>query len=140
MNDTPETDLAKLAFADSDKFRVWIKFVDKQDEIEAEHGDVPCKSAPDFFFPETNENIEYAKDVCRGCPLMDACATYAIQANEREGIWGGLTLRERLNVRKEVIRFGNQAYFIENGYSAYKKFRLESDRRRAKPILWQGPL
>ncbi len=135
-----EEDFAKAAFSDQDKFRIWIKFVDEQDRVEAIHGDVACKSAPDFFFPETNENMEYTKATCRACPLVDACATYAIHANERDGIWGGLTLRERQNVRREVIKFGNQAYFIENGYAAYKKFRLESDRRRTKPILWQGPL
>ena len=135
-----EQDLAKVAFSNQDTFRIWLRLVDEQDRVEAEHGDVACKSAPDFFFPETNENMEYTKATCRACPLVDACATYAIYANERDGIWGGLTTRERQNVRREVIKFGNQAFFIENGYAAYKKFRLESDRRRAKPILWEGPL
>ena len=135
-----EQDLAKVAFSNQDTFRIWLRLVDEQDRVEAEHGDVACKSAPDFFFPETNENMEYTKATCRACPLVDACATYAIYANERDGIWGGLTTRERQNVRREVIKFGNQAFFIENGYAAYKKFRLESDRRRSKPILWEGPL
>ncbi len=135
-----EKELAKVAFSNQDTFRIWLKFIDEQDRVEAEHGDVACKSAPDFFFPETNENMEYTKATCRACPLVDACATYAIYANEREGIWGGLSTRERQNVRREVIKFGNQAFFIENGFAAYKKFRLESDRRRAKPILWEGPL
>ena len=135
-----EKELAKVAFSNQDTFRIWLKFIDEQDRVEAEHGDVACKSAPDFFFPETNENMEYTKATCRACPLVDACATYAIYANEREGIWGGLSTRERQNVRREVIKFGNQAFFIENGFAAYKKFRLESDRRRTQPILWQGPL
>ncbi len=135
-----EEEFAKAAFSDQDTFRLWINFVDEQERVESEHGDVPCKSAPDFFFPDNAEDSRYAASACRRCPLMDACATYAIHANEREGIWGGLNVRERQNVRREVIKFGNQAFFIENGYLAYRKFRFESDRRRTKPILWEGPL
>jgi WhiB family redox-sensing transcriptional regulator len=36
-----------------------------------------------------------AKRVCRECTVRRDCLDYAIEANERLGIWGGMTRRER---------------------------------------------
>ena len=59
---------------------------------------------PELFFPEPGGGhsylVEMAKKACRGCPVRALCAQYAIDHNERFGIWGGLTGRERANIRK----------------------------------------
>lgn len=36
-----------------------------------------------------------AKLVCNSCPVREACLEHAIRNDERYGIWGGLTGKER---------------------------------------------
>ena len=33
---------------------------------------------------------------------MDACLSYALTAKEREGVWGGLLMDERIDLRDEL--------------------------------------
>ena len=60
-----------------------------------------CSNNPDMFFPDMKNfnsayaDVQTAKRACKTCPLLDACATYAIVAHEREGIWGSLSPYER---------------------------------------------
>jgi WhiB family transcriptional regulator, redox-sensing transcriptional regulator len=67
---------------------------------------------PEMFFPlpgrmHKNQRLE-AKDVCRGklggqaeCPVREACRDYALTADfEAQGIWGGLSDRERRRFAK----------------------------------------
>lgn len=56
---------------------------------------------PDAWFPDTPEGPDgrYAKQVCAGCRLIAACATYALQAGEQNGIWGGLDPQQRHRLR-----------------------------------------
>ena len=41
-----------------------------------------------------------AKSICAACPVRQRCLEYAIAADERYGIWGGLTKDERRTVRR----------------------------------------
>jgi hypothetical protein len=52
---------------------------------------------PDVFYPEKGENnhVPQAKAVCRGCEIREQCLETALAADERFGIWGGLSTRER---------------------------------------------
>ncbi len=36
-----------------------------------------------------------AKAVCASCPVREQCLQHAVENDERYGIWGGLTDRER---------------------------------------------
>ena len=63
-----------------------------------------CRSmdAAIFFSPEHFETKQEkdareaaAKQVCGGCPVREACLDYAVTAQEKYGIWGGLTELER---------------------------------------------
>ncbi|MBW0116377.1 WhiB family transcriptional regulator [Pseudonocardia abyssalis] len=36
-----------------------------------------------------------AKQVCRGCPVLDTCREHALAVQEPYGVWGGLTVAER---------------------------------------------
>ncbi|RIJ76591.1 WhiB family transcriptional regulator [Nakamurella silvestris] len=57
---------------------------------------------PDAFFPEKGENVSKgAKRVCGACPVDVECLAYALANNERFGIWGGKTERERRKILKE---------------------------------------
>ncbi len=55
------------------------------------------------FFPPVHterkpvriERERRAKAVCRQCPVVDECLTYALDTREPHGVWGGLTEIER---------------------------------------------
>jgi WhiB family redox-sensing transcriptional regulator len=58
-----------------------------------------------FFSPRTGRSIPLrqtlrAKAVCARCPVQKQCLDAALTRGEPEGIWGGLTPRER---RKLII-------------------------------------
>jgi WhiB family redox-sensing transcriptional regulator len=38
--------------------------------------------------------------VCRRCAVRPQCATYALTAGERFGVWGGLTEAERARITR----------------------------------------
>jgi len=50
---------------------------------------------PDIFFPDRTTPADEALAICIRCPVMLACRTYALGAQERDGVWGGLTEDER---------------------------------------------
>jgi WhiB family redox-sensing transcriptional regulator len=50
---------------------------------------------PDLFYPVNDEAAEPAKAICAICPVREPCLEHAITAREKEGVWGGLTERER---------------------------------------------
>ncbi|NKR24304.1 hypothetical protein GS467_09545 [Rhodococcus hoagii] len=59
-------------------------------------------SATDMFFPQRTrtwgERIrleQAAKKICERCPVLVECRTYALEHEERHGVWGGLTESER---------------------------------------------
>lgn len=43
--------------------------------------------------------VEQTREVCRACPVQDRCLAYALERNEREGIWGGTTPSQRERMR-----------------------------------------
>lgn len=56
---------------------------------------------PDIFFPEKGAvSADAAKQVCRQCPVRDACLDYAMKPYQRDGIWGSLTEKERRTERR----------------------------------------
>lgn len=57
--------------------------------------------ARDVFFPGENETHQYveARRICAGCPVRDECLDDALATGERFGMRGGLTPREREQLR-----------------------------------------
>ena len=54
--------------------------------------DGSCMSVdPELFFPEMGGATKQAKLICKGCPVRAECLDYALEHNEREGVWGGLS-------------------------------------------------
>jgi WhiB family redox-sensing transcriptional regulator len=58
-----------------------------------------AETDPEAFFPEKGGSTRDAKRVCASCPVRQECLEYALGNDERFGIWGGLSERERRRVR-----------------------------------------
>lgn len=63
-----------------------------------------CKGKPtDLFFPGQWEGTaRRAKRICYQCPVRQECLDYAVENNISEGIWGGMSKRERILYRKSL--------------------------------------
>lgn len=57
-------------------------------------------SDPEMFFPDKGhvEQVAWAKRICKSCPIIAVCAEEHLP--ERYGVWGGLSERERREVRR----------------------------------------
>ena len=58
-----------------------------------------AETDPEAFFPEKGGSTREAKRVCVGCAVRTECLEYALSNDERFGIWGGLSERERRRLR-----------------------------------------
>lgn len=58
---------------------------------------------PEAFFPEKGGSTREAKKICTGCEVKVECLEYALANDERFGIWGGLSERERRRIKREAI-------------------------------------
>jgi len=58
-----------------------------------------AETDPEAFFPEKGGSTREAKRVCTGCDVRAECLEYALTNDERFGIWGGLSERERRRLR-----------------------------------------
>lgn len=61
-----------------------------------------------LFYPErSNAEVQQAKAVCNGhdggapCPVRTVCLEYALSHNERFGVWGGTSERERRKIQRK---------------------------------------
>jgi WhiB family redox-sensing transcriptional regulator len=61
-----------------------------------------AQTDPEAFFPEKGGSTREAKKVCRGCDVRAECLEYALEHDERFGIWGGLSERERRRLKREA--------------------------------------
>jgi WhiB family redox-sensing transcriptional regulator len=62
--------------------------------------DALCKGRdPSLWFPAPGGSMERAKTVCRACPARARGLDWALQANERAGVWGGASPDERAQIR-----------------------------------------
>lgn len=59
---------------------------------------------PEIFYPEQGESPELAQRVCRSCPVRDECLEFALEHDERFGVWGGLSARQRHKLQREHPR------------------------------------
>lgn len=62
---------------------------------------VCSQTDPEIFFPEKGGSTKQAKKICNlSCDLLDECLDWALKNNEKFGIWGGLSERERRKHKK----------------------------------------
>jgi WhiB family redox-sensing transcriptional regulator len=62
-----------------------------------------AQTDPEAFFPEKGGSTREAKKVCIGCEVRGECLEYALEHDERFGIWGGLSERERRRLKKRAV-------------------------------------
>lgn len=55
---------------------------------------------PEAFFPEKGGSTREAKRICARCDVREECLEYALATDERFGIWGGLSERERRRLKR----------------------------------------
>jgi WhiB family redox-sensing transcriptional regulator len=59
-----------------------------------------AQTDPEAFFPEKGGSTKEAKRICSRCPVRAECLDYALAHDERFGVWGGLSERERRHLRR----------------------------------------
>ena len=62
-----------------------------------------AQTDPEAFFPEKGGSTREAKKVCSGCEVRAECLEYALANDERFGIWGGLSERERRKLKRRAV-------------------------------------
>jgi WhiB family redox-sensing transcriptional regulator len=108
VGNTPHTSTGPLSFAPNG--RPQLSVVPDQMDVEPEPEDdqwqeraLCAQTDPEAFFPEKGGSTREAKRICLGCEVKDACLEYALANDERFGIWGGLSERERRRIKRGVI-------------------------------------
>lgn len=60
---------------------------------------------PDLWFPDTHDAGYRAKQVClTACEVQPQCLAWALDTNERHGIWGGYSTRVRDRLKRQRDR------------------------------------
>jgi WhiB family transcriptional regulator, redox-sensing transcriptional regulator len=59
---------------------------------------------PELFHPHADDPADAAKAICAVCPVREPCLEYAITAREKQGVWGGLTEKERRRLIRQRRR------------------------------------
>lgn len=62
-----------------------------------------AQTDPEAFFPEKGGSTREAKKICTGCEVRAECLEYALALDERFGIWGGLSERERRRLKRRAV-------------------------------------
>lgn len=61
-------------------------------------GPAPCEADPEGWWPDADsspQEVAVMVRCCAGCPARAECLEFAVAADERDGIWGGLTRAQR---------------------------------------------
>lgn len=71
-----------------------------EDEQEWQERALCAQTDPEAFFPEKGGSTREAKQICNSCDVRSECLEYALGHDERFGIWGGLSERERRRLKR----------------------------------------
>lgn len=55
---------------------------------------------PEVFYPEKGGSTAEAKRICGRCYVEPECLAWALERDERFGVWGGRSERERRLLRR----------------------------------------
>lgn len=72
----------------------------RQAENEWQEQALCAQTDPEAFFPDKGGSTREAKRICQACAVRDECLEYALANDERFGIWGGLSERERRRLQQ----------------------------------------
>lgn len=80
-----------------------LALIDRDEGVVSWRDHALCaQTDPEAFFPEKGGSTKEAKSVCQKCEVSAECLEYAIAHDERFGIWGGLSERERRRLKKRA--------------------------------------
>ena len=79
-----------------------LDLFDPADEQDWQERALCAQTDPEAFFPEKGGSTREAKRICLGCDVRSECLEYALAHDERFGIWGGLSERERRKLKKRA--------------------------------------
>jgi WhiB family transcriptional regulator, redox-sensing transcriptional regulator len=82
---------------------VLTELYDATDEQDWQERALCAQTDPEAFFPEKGGSTREAKRICLGCEVRSECLEYALAHDERFGIWGGLSERERRKLKKRAV-------------------------------------
>jgi WhiB family redox-sensing transcriptional regulator len=85
-----------------DEFEVLDGFAEDE-ELGWQERALCAQTDPEAFFPEKGGSTREAKKVCLSCDVRGECLEYALANDERFGIWGGLSERERRRLKKSAV-------------------------------------
>jgi WhiB family redox-sensing transcriptional regulator len=80
-----------------------VDLFDVAEEQEWQERALCAQTDPEAFFPEKGGSTREAKRICQGCDVRSECLEYALAHDERFGIWGGLSERERRRLKKRAV-------------------------------------
>lgn len=88
-----------------------MSLVESDERLEWQE-DAACRAHHNlvFFGEEGESELERqareakAKAVCRTCPVIEPCLEFAMETNQKYGIWGGLTDKERASLKRRRAR------------------------------------
>jgi WhiB family redox-sensing transcriptional regulator len=60
--------------------------------------------------PARQAREQVAKAICARCPVVDVCAAYAVAAQERYGVWGGLSEADRRRIWRHTDQADGQRW------------------------------
>jgi WhiB family redox-sensing transcriptional regulator len=63
-------------------------------------GALCTQTDPEVFFPDRGQSNATAKSICRRCEVNADCLEHALATDQRHGIWGGTSERERRRLRR----------------------------------------
>ena len=85
------------------EFDVLAELLEMEAEPEWQERALCAQADPEAFFPEKGGSTREAKRICAGCEVRSECLEYALQHDERFGIWGGLSERERRKLKRRAV-------------------------------------
>ena len=97
-----ETTATPLRLVDPSGRRRLVRRPDDGEEQDWQERALCAQTDPEAFFPEKGGSTREAKRICSGCEVRAECLEYALAHDERFGIWGGLSERERRRLRRAI--------------------------------------
>jgi WhiB family redox-sensing transcriptional regulator len=81
------------------------------------------RSDPELFFPVGNSGpalvqLADAKSVCRRCPVLIECRTWALESGQNIGVWGGMSAAELRAKRRSDRRARRDLHLVRGRHFA----------------------
>lgn len=107
---------------------------DLMEAIEERCGEPLCaQTDPELFFPEKGGSTIHAKALCRKCPVQTECLIFALVNQEQYGVFGGLSSKERLRLRRQSPAAVRQHLLALEKQRQQREQRRECSARAKQP-------